>query len=160
IEQAAIDLAETGEAKPDEPIKDFGSDPLERLSRRSSWKGRLASILARHNGCKMYNGWNGPSLIGRPSDVATVRYLYGWLRQEVDRLAERDCKGNGTTYANNFRLGVTDTIGNRLYEQQKETQAAVRKEAQALAEQTGASVNLALVRVNNAMARIEQKRQQ
>lgn len=152
IEAAAISL--DGASEPDEPIKDFGDDPLEYLgARKTYWKSRLALALARYNGCKMYNGDKGPAVIGRPSDVATVRYLYAWLRQEVDRLAARDCKG---TWANNYRNGVIDTIGSRLFEQKKQTEAAIRKEVQQL-EQSAEFNKLALIRVNNAIAKVEQQ---
>jgi len=162
IETEMLAYAVNGQEQPkdDEPIKDFSDDPLERLRRKSTWKARLAQHIANHNCCKMYNGWYGPTVIGRPSDVATVRYLYAWLVQEVDRLAERDCKGNGISWANNFRLGVVDTIGNRLHEQKKETEKAIRHETALLAAQQGLDQSVALIKVNNAIARTEQRRQQ
>ncbi len=158
IETEMLGYAVNGQQpEANEPIKDFHDDPLERLKRKSTWKARLAQHIANHNCCKMYNGWYGPSVIGRPSDVATVRYLYVWLVQEVDRLADRDCKGNGHSWANNYRLGVVDTIGNRLYEQKKETEKAMRDETALLAVQ---DQSLALLRINNAIARTEERRQQ
>lgn len=156
IESAALALANGEQIKED--IKDFGFDPLERLKRKASWKSRLASIVARHNGCKMYNNYNGPAVVGRPSDVATVRYIYAWLRQEVDRLAERDCKGNGTSWANNYRMGIVDTISERLHQQAQATKAAVRKEAEQLAESTGLNISLALMRIDSAIAKMEARK--
>lgn len=130
---------------PEEPIKDFGNDPLDPDAKQhATWRSRLASALGRNNACKVYRQYNGTlGIIGRPSDVASVRYLFSWLRQEVDRLAQRDCVGNGRTYANNFRIGVVETIADRLAEQKKQTEAAVKQEA---------ANPLALVRVENAIA--------
>lgn len=156
IEAAALAL---DGAAPEEPIQDYGDDPLEYLTRKATWKARLANVIARHNGCKMYNNYNGPAVIGRPSDVAAVRSLYSWLRQEVDRLALRDCKGNGMIWANNYRLGIVDTISNRLHDQKRDTEAALRKETQRT-EQTTEVNRLALLRINTAIIKVEQQRQQ
>lgn len=161
IEAAALTLDGQTPQQPDEPIQDFGNDPLERLNRKSSWKSRLASTIAKYNACKMYNGHYGPSVIGRPSDVATVRYIYAWLVQETDRLAARDCRGNGVSWVNNYRLGVVDTIGDRLHQQKRETQDRVRAEVALLAVgQSAEAQSLALVKINNAIARTEERREE
>ena len=140
---------------PDEPIKDFESDPLDAGTRRlASWRWRLFHPIARCNQCDGYvSGYGGIAVVGRPSDVSTVRYLYGWLTREVDRLAERDCRGNGRTYANNYRIGVVETISERLAEQSRLTVAEVQREAEAQQ-----SINpMALVRVNQAVATLERR---
>lgn len=145
----------TGQAEPDEPIKDFCADPLEPgIGRLASWKPRLLGAIARANQTRIYllrSG--GMALVGRASDAQTVRYLYGWLKREVDKLTLRDCKGFGHTYANNYRLGVVDTIREKLAAQRKETQAAMQQEASAQPN------TFALVLVNNAIAKIEQRAQ-
>lgn len=130
IEKFALEYEEI--EKPDEPIKDFGVDPIDNTT--ATWKYRLAHVLAQVNQCKVYADINEKrdrtlNLIGRPSDVATVRYLYSWLAREVDRLADKHCLGCGRTYYNNFRNGCVDTIGERLKEQRKQTAAAVKAEA-------------------------------
>ena len=162
IESVALDMASGDKPQPDEPIKDFGFDPLDAGTRKiSTWSWRLFVGISQSNGCKGYltrNNGGGIAIVGRPSDVQTVRYFYAWLKQEVERLAQRDCRGTGRTWANNYRNGVVDTIKIRLKAQRKETQATVTKEIlDALpAEQR----HLALVRVNNAIAKVAEREQQ
>lgn len=126
IEKFALEYEENAKA-PDEPIKDFGIDPIDNAS--ATWKYRLAHVIARENQCKVYTSGRALNLIGRPSDVATVRYLYAWLSREVDRLAGMHCTGCGRTYYNNFRNGCVDTISERLHQQRKQTVEAVKSEA-------------------------------
>lgn len=103
---------ETGE--PTETAQ-LAADPLETFGWRSIlWKEQLCGALMKLHGCK---GWklsrweNGTrvrrlQIVGRPSDVASVRYLYAWLTSEIERLAQRDAKGRGAGYVSSFRLGA------------------------------------------------------
>lgn len=116
------------EGKPEEKVAHFAHDPLE-LDGAARWKGQLACIIAKQNQCKAYKNGSALCLIGRPSDVQTVRYLYSWMVREVERLAGRDCAGCGRTYFNNYRLGAVETICNRLYAAATQTVADVKKEA-------------------------------
>jgi len=156
IESLALEYAQntSGEAKPDEPVKDFASDPLDGEVRTlATWAWRLFLVIGNLNGVKGYRAHGGGlALVGRPSDVATVRYLYGWLKREVNRLAERDTVGNGRTYANNFRLGVVDTIKERMNEQKEATRAAMRAQAGTITEGVQ---TCALVHVNSALAKLD-----
>jgi len=136
-----------------EPIKDFGFDPLDPDSKRhASWRTRLASSIAKNNQCKVYlQGGRGTlGIVGRPSDVSAVRYLFSWMLREVEALVKRDCPGTGKMWTNNYRIGVVETVAKRLAEQHDETQAAVKAEAAA-----DAGNPMALVRVNSAIAKLE-----
>ena len=139
----------------DEPIRDFCDDPLfAGRGRIERWRWCLFLAVAKGNQCKGYSArGRGIAVVGRPSDVATVRYFYNWLCREVEQLAQRDGKGYGATYLNNYRLGVVDTIKQKLEAQHAETVASVKAEATA----TLGDATLALVRVNTAIARIEQR---
>lgn len=132
-----------------EPIQNFHDAPLDRPTRLDQWRGRLASCLARANACRIY--FFGPRimLIGRASDAETVRYLYAWLVQEVDRLAEADGAGKGRTWRNNFRHGVVDGINAQLKRQRQTFAETMRHEASGNAH--------ALVRVNQALARMNDR---
>lgn len=150
IDSLSLDRSER---KPDEEVKNFRDDPLDGQS-AATWKGRLALTLAEMNQAICYKSSGKLSLIGRPSDVSTVRYIYGWLVREVDALAAKNCAGNGRTWTNNYRIGVVETVCNRLREQHAATINAVKTEA------TAADVlntGLALVRVNTAIAMIEKR---
>jgi hypothetical protein len=117
-----------GEIRSEEPIRNFAEDPLESGSKIDRWRAWLAMEVAKANQCKVYGG-RGLFLIGRASDVTSVRYLYAWLTREIERLAARDCAGNGRTYWNNYRLGAVETVVRRLKESQAETVRAVKAEA-------------------------------
>lgn len=138
--------------EPDEPIIDFGTKgaPLfDEGQRKSTWKIRLADHVARANGCRVY--LRGPQIqvVGRASDADTVRYLFAYLSREVDRLTDRDGKGCGQTWRNNFRLGVVDTIAEKLREAKRNVNEQARIEARASANPH------ALVRVNTAIEKVE-----
>jgi hypothetical protein len=120
---------ETEASASNEPIRDFCDDPLESNNSRVTWKSRLACAIARENACKGYTCGGDINIVGRPSDVSTVRYLYGFLVREVDRITRRECVGNGRTYANNFRIGCVETVSSKLQEQRGQTVAAVKAEA-------------------------------
>jgi hypothetical protein len=135
------------EPEVDEPIYDFfkAGSPLDTQKTQQRWRGVLALHIAKMNSCRVY--WSGASLalVGRPSDADTVRYLYGYLAYEVERLAATQA-GMGRTWRNNFRLGVVDTIAEKLKAQHTRFVETARLE-------TGT----ALVRVDRALAKIEQR---
>ena len=139
-----------------EPIADFCADLLDAGSSvMETWRRRLAMTVAKCNECNGYlqtrrtergEVIKGFAIVGRASDAQTVRYVYTWLRREVDRLAGALCAGFGRTYWNNFRIGCVETVCLRLEQTRRETTASVKAEAAA----TGGT--LALVRVERALA--------
>lgn len=142
-------------SEPEEPIKRFDA-PLNEEDRGAGqlqrWKGYLALDLAKCNQCRVYKSGPNLRIIGRASDAETVRYLYAYLVQEIERLAKRDGAGNGRTWTNNFRIGCAETVGKRLHEQHNATIEAVKAEARA-----EVSNPHAIVRVEQSIVRIEQR---
>jgi hypothetical protein len=160
IESISLDLEDKQSApKPDEPIKDFRSDPLDDSGRAETWKYRLAMEIAKQNQCKLYS-CRGICIIGRPSDATAVRYLFAWLSREIERLARQHCAGYGRNYYNNFRIGAAETVARRLAEQKQQTTNTIKQEAisktgtQYDGQQTGL---YALALVENALAQIEKR---
>lgn len=166
IESAVAEYARNGEAqKPDEPIKNFGDDMVDGGGAQlATWKTRLISAVARANGCRVFltakrdygagGVWErrkGYGLVGRASDVSTVRYFYAFLERQVEALAARDCPGYGRNYALNYRCGVVETVQKRLQEQHAETQRAALVTARA----TGNEIILA--HTQSALAKIERR---
>ena len=155
LAQVLLDLdgAEPTKGLDDEPIVDFhkAGAPLDSQKQLHRWRGYLAGVVARSNACKIYYSGGDIALIGRPSDAETVRYLYGWLSRETERLTSELGQGMGRTWRNNFRLGVVDTIARKIHEQraqfERETRAAAKAEN-----------STALVRVNQALVKIEERR--
>lgn len=149
------DIALDG-ATPVESVKHFAQDPLD-IDGSARWKGQLGMVIARQNQCKLYGGSGGYCLIGRASDVQTVRYLYGWMTREIERLAARDCAGCGRTYWNNFRLGAVETVCAKLKAAAAATVATVTAEAQASDTITGGGMALALVHKSLAVIAAQEK---
>lgn len=135
-----------GQPEPEEPIRGFQA-PLdgEPDRRLPTWMGRLAAVVARANQCFVYYDDGQLKIVGGGSDADAVRYLYAFLKAETERLAARDAKGNGRTWANNYRLGCIQTIQERLREQRKATIAEVKQETSAI------------VRIDQALARLESR---
>jgi len=147
LDVAALDLSEAHEAPVEAPEK-ATLDGAEGRRNKCAWRGSLASGIARANACRVY--WTGPRLqiVGAPSDVATVRYMYAYLVREIDRLAET--KSGGKAWLHAWRMGAVATVSQRLREAREEARREARAEAQA----SGAG-GAAIVRVNAGIARIE-----
>lgn len=147
-----LESAEPTKGLDDEPIVDFekAGAPLDSPKRLDRWRGTLAGVIARQNACRIYFSGSDIALVGRPSDAETVRYLYGYLSREVERLTTEQGNGMGRTWRNNFRLGVVDTIYNKLTQQRREFEAEARATAKA-------DNGMALMRVNQALANIEHR---
>jgi hypothetical protein len=160
IDQAMIDVNdEDADDEPDEPISDE-YEPLETSGRLAQWKISLATGIARVNGCRCYIGsiYKGVkrgryqydhtlNLIGRPSDVTTVSYLFSYLVKEIERLVKLNGKGRGRTWNNSYRLGAVSAINTRM----REGKDQARKEARAKLE----GDSTALVKMDQALARMD-----
>ena len=155
IDRLAINIDGNANA-PEELIKDFGFDPLDSSSIAATWRVRLACSLAARNQSKVYSHGGALCLIGRASDVSAVRYMYGYLTREVDRLTKRDCAGCGRTYANNYRLGVVDTIARRLAAQERETEEQMQREAQAESSERALAIVSAITIRRNQIQAVEE----
>lgn len=124
-------------------------DALEER-RRSAWRWSLAWGIAKANGCKPWrriarNGRLVQTFIGRESDGKTCAYLYRYLVIEIDRRAKLH-GGRGRSWILAYRKGIVTTLAKRLANARDE--AADRMRA-------AADTSTALVRVNDAIARIE-----
>jgi hypothetical protein len=154
LDRAMIETSpelDEGEQEPVEDTRLGGDLPLFEDKALPTWKSCLAREIAEANGCKVYasgqRGEKAVAMIGRRSDMQKVRYLFGYLVTEVDRLARRDGKGMGRTWINSYRLGAVCTIKKALWEARATMKAEARAEAQ------GDSV--ALVRVDRALSLLD-----
>jgi len=144
----------------EEPIMGFGSAPdgqLDASLKQPRWMVQLAGGIARLNGCFIYlsSRWEpkksrhfrSVEVVGRPSQVETVRYMYAWLKREIQKL--QNIHGRGMTYSwrREFNIGAVIEILRRLEEQRRQTVQEVRAEY----------VNNpnALVRIDRSLARIQ-----
>lgn len=158
IEQSIIDTELNGPGEKEEPIERFDHDPLEPARGNfPTWKSYLSASVAKANGCRVFlspgakRNTAGVVIVGRRSDAQTTRYMYQMLCGEVERLTELQRTGLGKTWYNNFRLGVVDAIAKKLDEAKRKAQEEMRRDA--------SSNSAALIKVDDAIARIEAKRQ-
>lgn len=106
LEADGREVAEEAEEAVDPTISWQGQTP--------AWQSVLASFLGRHYDCAAYrnHGWRDGKryeeqrVVGRPSDVQTLRYMLAWLVAEIERLAHQEPKGLGRSYYNAFRMGA------------------------------------------------------
>lgn len=152
ITQAMLDA--DNDVDDEEEIENFAEKgaPLDTAKALASWKKRLAMGIAEANQCLVYSGRargkRAIQIIGRPSDVQKVRYMYDYLVRETDQLTKHHARGCGHTWANNFRHGVVDTLRSVL----EATRAKVAADMRAAADGS-----LALVRVDNALIKLEDR---
>jgi hypothetical protein len=143
------------EAEPDEAID---QDTLYASSQSATWLGQLAVPLCEVNGCGVYKSGPNLNIFGRPSDAAKVRYLFTFVKREIERLCAQEAglRGSpGRTWHNSFKLGAAGEIGRRLREADQAARAAMKREANA-GDTMGTGT--ALVIVNGALAKIDAHR--
>lgn len=143
IEEAA--LSDAG----DEP-EHVTDETLDTGKQTVSWKSAVANGLCQSFGCRSYHhkrsGVSHTLIVGQPSKLATVRYMYAYLVAEIGRLADeaygaehRECAKSrvpapsARAWKNAFRLGAAHVIYTRLVAQRKETHAAARLAGQGTA---------------------------
>ena len=142
---AEAQLESEGQAEREALVESDG--PVANLGRRApSWLARLCTRLSAHYSCSGYfaDSWSNVTrqseqtfhVVGRASDVATLRYMLAWLSAEIERLAQ-DRRGNGRAWLNSFRHGAVVGVCDAM----REEQMAVREEAA----KVGASAAIVLV---------------
>lgn len=156
-----LDFDAQQKQRDDEPIKNFGyNDPLDNVkygNYRESWTLRLATVVAEHNGTRTFwckNGYTSRDgisirIVGKPSDVDATRYLYSFFKGQIESLQSSCGRGQSSTWKGEFATGCIDTLRRRLKEQREATINEVKAE--------NAGNPLALMRVQNAVAKVEQK---
>ncbi|MBV1862695.1 MAG: DUF2786 domain-containing protein [Nannocystaceae bacterium] len=117
--QAWMDADRAIEEDPD-PIVDARDEPLAVGRRIRRWKTALASVLGQANGCVAYTLDGGKEsaivLVGRARDRAAVTELWGWLVQRIEWLSATHGAGANKKWHEAFRLGVVDSVAQRLSE--------------------------------------------
>ena len=117
--------AEIEDAAEVEPITEESVDATGKLV---SWKGQILMGLVGAFGCEAYQ------VVGTPSSIDTIKYMYQYLCAETVRLADvgygdevRECDLSGVSrpsaraWKGSFRVGCAGAIRDRLLEQRKKT---------------------------------------
>lgn len=123
------------------------------------WTVRLGNFICFTNQCRLItytrrqiNGKTYPirtlKIVGHPSDVMLVRYLYGYLKGEVLRL-DSNCPVKDGKWRRAYCIGIVDTICMKIREQGYATKNQ--------AKQSVVNNERGLIRLNSALARLEQR---
>lgn len=130
LEDESVEYRQTRYA--DEPVGQAEiSMPGGKLPR---WECALLQSVCRRNSARVLfvgqtAGAHRYTILGAEKDRDTVIYLFHYLRRQVDAVTTRACVGKGRTFANNFRLGMVETINNRLFDMEKQTRAQAPAQA-------------------------------
>lgn len=133
------DLIARGVSQKEYPEDD--SHVLYETARIITWKSILASVLARHYGCALWDGVSYETghkvsrykLVGRKSDMEMVRYLFAWLVFEIERLCKLSCKGKGHIVSQSFCEGAVSGIKQQLDKSKEEIKQEANQSGQSLA---------------------------
>lgn len=167
IEREAINLspqqAETDYTE-DEEFRDFSEVNEGELDKSggnvrgkiiSEWKMNLARYLVKANGCFMFTSQRGTKysieIVGKPSNVQTVRYFYAWYCNEVETISKFWGRGMGMSWNKEFKIGMVQGLQERLDTIKKQTLEDMRYERK--------DNPNALMIINKAIAKFEQRAQ-
>ena len=152
IQKHALEEAELGAVSKEllEAIIEDGNPLTDWGQRQKVWQNVLLHALAENYNCsnvlKNKDGNLNIFTIGRPSDIAVMRYQFAYFVLELTRLAQllapKDLRrGSGKTWHNSFYHGAVNAIITSL--------KAARKEARQTASST------ALVFIDHHKAEVE-----
>lgn len=113
-------------------------------SKLPRWESALLSSLCRANHARLlyvnqsrYSKNHGYCILGTEIDRSAAIYLFHYLRRQVEEVTKtatnerREVYVPGRTWANNFRLGMVDTIRDRLNESRKALTQGAQQQAYA-----------------------------
>ena len=130
--QAWMDADRAAVEDPD-PIVDARDQPLAVARRIRRWKTALAVVLGQANGCVAYTLDSGKEsaivLVGRARDRAAVTELWSWLVQRIEWLSATHGAGKDKKWHEAFRLGVVDSVAERLSEGAAEARSGLDETA-------------------------------
>lgn len=110
LSEAELEAKGEGGEAPD----DGGSLFSER--RKTAWQWELARVLSKHYDVAAWSereratGLATYRMVGRASDVATVRYMFHWLSSEVRSLREREPGYYRASFALGVVVGISVTL--------------------------------------------------
>ena len=145
--------------KSDEKLEEAIEDAIlyAQDKQMPQWYGRLCMKLCGVNQCDCYQSGNQLKVVGRPSDAQTVRYLFSYISKEIIRLRDQHSEERGEPgrrWRNDFCIGATAEVNNRLYIAAKEARAEMKREADA---SDTMGTGTAIVLVNNALAKLDKR---
>jgi hypothetical protein len=148
---------ETGGADDGSPADrgDLSEAIIGEHTSTSAWRWSLAWSVCHANGCNPWRRGRKPTLTyayGHGHDLAIVRQMYGYLEQEIERLANLLASGRGRSYKSAFRYGALDEVDRKINAAKREARGQALIAAK---HRETAGDSTALVRVNTAIAEID-----
>jgi len=122
IDKYRLEEADISVDSPESDPMQCDTDPIYVSGRITQWKVSLIQVLAMHYGVSNFNNIDLSSgrkvsnykLCGRKSDIAIVRYMFGWLANECQRLSDLYARGNGKVYCASYQNGFVSGISEQL----------------------------------------------
>lgn len=141
------------------PAKESAEEASEPLAwhkgHLSWWRIYLGSALMKSHGCTDYvstrDGRRCHIIVGRPSDVATVRYLYAWLSNEIVRLCDQHGRGKGRSWRHSFCMGAAAAIREAMAAAKVEARRAASSSALVVLDRRDAEAAVALAKLHPNM---------
>jgi len=162
-------------AKMDDPViqvlVDQGKHGLSRSLKRIAWQESLARVVAKAHLCTFLirQRSNDIWFVGTRSHATVAEYVYAILAREADKLADREymkyyrqSKEQGDVRrARGFRAAWLDAFVGRVRERLDAERTAAVQEAVARESATGAepppgTTPVALMRINNALVKVQE----
>jgi hypothetical protein len=123
--QVMIDIGATDDAPTVRERLDDGP-------RSATWRVSLCSAVARDNCCRILIGRGYYIVVGTTDDINATKYLYEYLRREVERLsdeAETPEGENGRAWKNSFKIGAAAEVSSRIYKAKREREETLKAAA-------------------------------
>jgi hypothetical protein len=142
IQKNALEEAEFEVTNGEQEAVGNDTSPIEEWGQRQTvWQSSLLLHLSHAYGCEGIishrNGKLGFYAVGRPTDIATMRYQYAYFHLELTRLAHLLAprglsRGDGKNWFNSFYLGAVKAIGESLETTKEEVQSQASQAALAV----------------------------
>lgn len=106
----------------DQELIIMSDTPVYETGKVILWKDNLSSFISRHYGCSIFvhgdrsNGrkYSEYRIVGKPSDLKIVHYMFGWLSSEIERLTKQYGKGKGHIFCSSYAFGMVKGIQEQM----------------------------------------------
>ena len=139
----------------DEIFAMFGE---EENATGGTWKYWLCDAFAKANGVYIYQGrkrvpgarkaQSTIGVVGKPSNIRAVSYLFQYCVRQIEELSKRECTGLGKAYANAFKYGCVEAVKGAIARERNELEKSLRDRAAA------SNDCKAVMVLNNSLAKI------
>jgi len=144
-----LEMSQVSSLDPEAYEKDKFS--LGKYQGNISWRRKLMNVVVRTNfaRCVYVESTADVYLIGKPSNVEAVKYLYAYLSREIERLMREYCKDKGFGASGKessaFLMGAMFAVAKRLTDEfDAKTEPTATANSRALVVTTGKELDVAV----------------